>query len=224
MPIFVDTSPGVLAGRGEIQPSSRLSFAGAVGSAVTGNASSVIADYAELQQANSGPRMTKDDADHAFADAGVKHSAPSDGYTQSAVDIIVKRQRNQQLMREVDAATPYSLLGTPVRGGAMLLAGLSDPLNVASAFVPVVGEARAASMLARAGESGLSRAVARGGIGAAEGFVGAAALEVVLVAVTRLPVPWSALDDSASLSSWHLPDLLLIRVTPAKIHLGSGRR
>lgn len=177
MPYYVNTDPGVLAGRGEIQPSGRLSFAGAVGSAVTGNLSSVIADYAELQQANQGPRLTQDAANQQFKDAGIKHSAPVDGYTQSAVDILVKRQRNQQLMREVDAATPYSWAGTPLRGGAMLLAGLADPLNVASAFVPVVREARVASMLAGAG-SGLARAGARAAIGAAEGFVGAAALEV----------------------------------------------
>lgn len=175
MPYYVDTDRGVLAGRGEIQPSSRLSFAGAVGSAVTGNISSVIADYAELQQANQGPRLTKDAADIAFKDAGVKHSAPAGGYTQSAVDILIKRQRNQALMREIDAATPYSWTGTPVRGGAMLLAGLADPLNVASAFVPVVREARVASMLA--GRSGLGSAAARAQIGAIEGAVGAAVVE-----------------------------------------------
>lgn len=175
MPYFVNTDQGVLANRGELQPSARLSFAGAVGSAVTGNASSVIADYAELQQANQGPRLTQDAANQAFTDAGIKHSAPAGGYTQSAVEILIKRQRNQSLMREIDAATPYSWAGTPVRGGAMLLAGLADPLNVASAFVPVVREARVASMLA--GRSGLAAAGARFAIGAAEGAVGTAALE-----------------------------------------------
>lgn len=177
MPYYVDTDQGVLARRGEIEPSSSLSFAGAVGSALTGNLSSVIADYAELQQANQGPRLTQSAANQLFKDAGVKASAPVDGYTQSAVDILIKRQRNQQTMREIDAATPYSWLGTPVRGGAALLAGLSDPLNVASAFIPVVREARVGSMLARAGESGLAAAAARGAVGAAEGFVGAALME-----------------------------------------------
>jgi hypothetical protein len=198
MPYYVDTSPAVLAGRGELQPSARLSFAGAVGSAVTGNASSVIADYAELQQANQGPRLTQDAANQLFKDAGVKHSAPADGYTQSAVDVIVKRQRNQMLAREIDAATPYSWLGTPVRGGAMLLAGLADPLNVASAFMPVVREARVASILANAGESALARAGARAAIGAAEGFAGAAALELPTYGLR------TAMQDD-----YHLTDSLL---------------
>lgn len=177
MPYYVDTDQGVLARRGEIEPSSSLSFAGAIGSALTGNLSSVIADYAELQQANQGPRLTQSAANQLFKGAGVKASAPADGYTQSAVDILIKRQRNQQTMREIDAATPYSWIGTPVRGGAALLMGLSDPLNVASAFIPVVREARVGSMLARAGESGLAAAAARGAVGAAEGFVGAALME-----------------------------------------------
>lgn len=177
MPYYVNTDQGVLAGRGDIEPSSRLSFAGAVGSALTGNISSVIADYAELQQANQGPRLTQAAANQLFKDAGVKASAPVDGYTQSAVDIIVKRQRNQQLMRDIDAATPYSWIGTPVRGGAALLTGLSDPLNVASAFIPVVREARVASMLARAGESRVAALAARGAVGAVEGFAGAALVE-----------------------------------------------
>lgn len=177
MPYYVDTDQGVLAGRGEIEPSARLSFAGAVGSAVTGNLSSAIADYASLQQANQGPRLTQAAANQLFKDAGVKVSAPVSGYTQAAVDELIKRQRNQQAMREIDAATPYSWLGTPVRGTAALLTGLSDPLNVASAFIPVVREARVGSLLARAGESAVARVAARGAIGAAEGFVGAAAME-----------------------------------------------
>lgn len=178
MPYYVNTDQGVLAGRGDVQPSASLSFAGAVGSALTGNLTSVIADYGELQQANKGPRLGKAQADQMFKDAGIRHSAPESGYTQSAIDIIIKRQRNQQAIRDIDEATPYSWVGTPIRGGASVLAGLTDPLNVASAFIPVVREARVASMLARAGESGLSSALARGAIGATEGLVGSALMEV----------------------------------------------
>jgi hypothetical protein len=102
------------------------------------------------------------------------------------------------LAREIDAATPYSWLGTPVRGGAMLLAGLADPLNVASAFMPVVREARVASILANAGESALARAGARAAIGAAEGFAGAAALELPTYGLR------TAMQDD-----YHLTDSLL---------------
>ena len=46
-----------------------------------------------------------------------------------------------------------------------------DPVNVAMAFMPVVGEARYGRMLAAAGESVLGRAAVRAGVGAVEGGV-----------------------------------------------------
>lgn len=185
MPYYVNTDSGVLAGPGEIEPSSRLSLQASVASAINGNASSLLVDYAELQQANQrGQRLSQQQANDLFKGAGLKATAPAGGYTQEAVDILIKRQRNDQLLRQVDSATPWSWLGSPVRGGAMLLAGVSDPLNIASAFIPVVREARAASLLARAA-SPLERAAVRGMIGATEGAVGAAVLEAPTYALHR---------------------------------------
>lgn len=185
MPYYVNTDPGVLASPGEIEPSGRLSFQAAVASAINGNASSLMVDYAEVQQANQrGQRLSQQQANDLFKEARVNVSAPTGGYTRDAVDMLIKRQRNEQVLRQVDSATPWSWLGSPVRGGAMLLAGVSDPLNVASAFIPVVGEARAASVLARAASS-LERAGVRGAIGAAEGAVGAAVLEAPTYALHR---------------------------------------
>lgn len=177
MPYFVNIDERTLAGPTEVEPSSRLSFAGAVGSAVTGNFSSVLADFAEVKQANRGPRLSKQQADEAFKAAGVKHASPEDGYTQEAVNILVKRKTDEATRRRVDEATPWSWIGSPVRATGMLLAGVADPLNIASAFIPVVREARVASLMARAGEGARSMALTRGAIGATEGFVGAAVLE-----------------------------------------------
>lgn len=196
MPYYVNPDAGVLAGTRDIEPSGPLSFAGALGSVITGNLSSLGVDAAELRQANQGTRLTREAVDHAFKDAGVKHTAPADGYTQSAVDIIVKRQRDAATLRRVDEATPWSWVGSPVRGGAMLLAGLADPLNVASAFVPVVREARVASLLARAGESALARGATRAGIGAVEGAAGAAIVEAPTFALrTTLQDDYSLTDS-----------------------------
>lgn len=64
--------------------------------------------------------------------------------------------------------------------GALMVAGLAgslvDPLNLASAFVPVVGGTRAAAWMASAG-SRLARAGVAGRIGAIEGTAGALLLE-----------------------------------------------
>lgn len=58
------------------------------------------------------------------------------------------------------------------RLGTELLVSAADPINLASAFIPVVGEARYAAMAARFG-----RPLARIITGAAEGIVGQAAVE-----------------------------------------------
>lgn len=60
--------------------------------------------------------------------------------------------------------------------GISLAASFMDPLNVAAGFVPVVGQARYAQMLARAGGP-LGRGAVRAGVGAVEGTVGMAAIE-----------------------------------------------
>lgn len=196
MPYYVNVDQRTLAEPGEIKPSARLSFAGAVGSAITGNVSSVIADYAELQQANMGAKLSRAQAEEAFRAAGIKRTAPDDGYTRSAVDILIKRSLNEELRRRVDEATPWSWIGSPIRGAGMLLAGVADPLNVASAFIPVVRETRAASMIARAGESALSRAGTRAAIGTAEGFAGAAVLEAPTYALRTAMQDDYGLTDS----------------------------
>jgi hypothetical protein len=74
--------------------------------------------------------------------------------------------------------------GEEVGGGvgagitASLLAGFLDPLNVASAFIPVAGQANIARMLgAGAARGALGRAAVRGIEGAAGGLVGGLATE-----------------------------------------------
>lgn len=66
------------------------------------------------------------------------------------------------------------------RIGIGLAASILDPLNVASAFIPVVGPTRYAMWLR--GASGLGQRTAiRSGVGALEGAVGAAAIEPIMI-------------------------------------------
>ena len=60
--------------------------------------------------------------------------------------------------------------------GTMLAGSVLDPLNVASAFIPAVGQARMATMAARFGKTG-SRLMA----GAIDGAVGATVLEPLVI-------------------------------------------
>jgi hypothetical protein len=96
------------------------------------------------------------------------------------------RTLKQAEMRRAD--TIRRARGGIVEGAGNLATGFIasalDPLNIASAFVPVVGEARYATMLERAG-SVAARAGVRARVGAIEGAVGAAVLEPIVYGVAR---------------------------------------
>jgi hypothetical protein len=126
----------------------------------------------------SRPAVTKMPAVEArqkVKDASLNLNIPEDGINSEALDILMKRKVRQRGYEDAIARSPTGMRS--VAGiGAQLVAGLLDPLNVASAFVPVVGEARYTAMLARA--SGLmGRTGVRAGVGAMEGAVGMAMLE-----------------------------------------------
>ncbi len=101
---------------------------------------------------------------------------------QSTVDILVNRKILEKERQSIIARGPEGSFN-PFNsgfytGGAKLATSLAvsiaDPINIASAFIPVVGEARFASLVAR---QGLTKA--RGIRGVVEGAVGAAVVEEV---------------------------------------------
>lgn len=94
-------------------------------------------------------------------------------YARQELEILERRKR-AELRRQSILSRAEG--GGAARFGVSLAASMVDPLNIASAFVPVVGEARYARMLqAAVGASG--RAGVRAGVGAVEGLAGAAMLE-----------------------------------------------
>ena len=120
--------------------------------------------------------LSRDEAMSRAKAAGVKVDVPSGGMREAAVDILIKR-RTEEAKREFVFSSAEKNFTNTVAGFAGDFAGMMvDPFNVAAAFVPVVGEARYGAWLARAGGL-LERTAIRGGVGAAEGFVGSVALE-----------------------------------------------
>lgn len=175
--IYVNVDEGAAPAMQDYAPSFGASLKASVQSTFNENVSTLGYDYLTNKSANTGEKLNKFEAESMVKDAGVKLSIPEEGYTKDALSQLIKRQQDHMTRQSVMDRTPWSWLGTPVRGTAMLLTGLTDPLNIASAFIPVVGEARVASVLARVGESALARAPARATIGAVEGAVGAAVIE-----------------------------------------------
>lgn len=102
---------------------------------------------------------------------------PQPGYSRDMLDVVMERKKAELARQATREAAPgiYAPLGFVTELGISLF----DPVNVASAFVPVVGEARVLSMLDRA-SGALGRAGVRAGVGTVEGAVGAAMIEPVI--------------------------------------------
>ena len=129
---------------------------------------------------------------------GLDIKIPEQGIRQGALDILIDRHREQAARQQVLARAHGGSMGTQVAAG--LAASLLDPLNIASAFVPVVGEARYAAMLGRAA-SPLGRAGVRAGVGAVEGAVGAAILEPLpLLAASQDQTEYGLSDSLANIA------------------------
>lgn len=98
-------------------------------------------------------------------------SIPKGGIRQAELDILIRRKRDE-LRRDTimaQAQPGVGTLGASLAGG--LVGSFVDPSNIALAFVPVVGEARYAQLLARAGGA-VGRLGVRAGVGTVEGLVG----------------------------------------------------
>jgi hypothetical protein len=138
------------------------------------------------------PLMSAQDARDKIDSLGLKLTVPDQGIRTGALDVLIKRQQ-EQLARQQVLARAGSSFGTQLSAG--LAASILDPINIASAFVPVVGEARYAAMLGRAATP-LARAGVRAGVGAVEGAVGAAIIEPLPLLAARQDQTDYDLSDS----------------------------
>lgn len=118
---------------------------------------------------------------------------------QSTVDILVNRKTLERERQSIIARGPEGSFNPFNSGfytggaklGTSLAVSIADPINIASAFIPVIGEARFASLVAR---QGLTKA--RGIRGVVEGAVGATAVEpIVLLAASAEQADYGLMDS-----------------------------
>lgn len=139
------------------------------------------------------PMLDAQAARDRVAGMGLDIKIPDQGIREGALDVLVNRHREQAAHQQIIARSGGGSMGTQV--AASLAASLLDPLNIASAFVPVVGPARYASMLGRA-SGPLGRAGIRAGVGAVEGAVGAAIIEPLPLIAANMDQTEYGLSDS----------------------------
>jgi len=124
---------------------------------------------------DKGKKYTKQEwSDSQYYREGI--TVGDDGIHEGAASILAERH-DERLSRKIvldRARSSYSLGAAQL--GVGLVGSMLDPLNVASAFVPVMSGARFASLAAKYGTT-KARAIR----GAAEGAVGAAILEPIVI-------------------------------------------
>jgi hypothetical protein len=128
--------------------------------------------------------ISAEDARARVAEAGLSLTIPDEGIPERALQILMDRKRAERMRQDAYARGPTGFVPGALRLGVALGASLLDPLNIASGFIPVVGPARYAAMVGRAG-SALGRAGVRAGVGVVEGTAGAALIEPIIYNAMR---------------------------------------
>lgn len=108
--------------------------------------------YGQLNDPDS-PVIPKAEADATLKQYGVKSiNVPDEGVTKTYLDNVVSARKDALAKQQIAAAAPSGFIATPLNVLANLGGAMADPGNLALAFVPFAGEARAATLAGRAGE------------------------------------------------------------------------
>ena len=116
-----------------------------------------------------GRLVAPEDLTKQYGDLGLKFDLPM---TQGEADILAENKRAEQIRMAMIEYGPKGLLSTSAQFGTGVLAAMVDPLELATAFIPFVGQAPKVAAIARMGEVGRRTLV-----GAANGFVGSVVTE-----------------------------------------------
>jgi hypothetical protein len=162
----------------------------------------------------SSPMLPADDARARVAEAELDLKIPDVGIREGALEVLMQRKSDERRRRDILARGPAGVLPTAARFGVALGASAFDPLNVASAFVPVVSQARYAAMLGQAG-SRVGRAAVRARVGAIEGTAGAALVEPIVLSAAHQEQADYDLTDS-------LLNIALGTALGGGLHVGFG--
>lgn len=187
----------------DFEPSFSAKLGAAINESWAESYGPVLADWAQKKVAG-GPKLSAEDAQSVIDGAGFKlNIKPTDNeYSESELNVMIDRQRELTIAKDVRDRTPWDF-GSPVRGLAMFGAGIVDPINLATAFVPwtkMVTGVRALEA-ARLSSSAVTRFGGRAGLGAIEGGISTAVLEPFYAGMRRsLGDDYDAVDSMANIA------------------------
>lgn len=139
-----------------------------------------LSEVARVAAQRNEPKLSAADAAEYLKTFDFKMTlVPKDNeYSKSQLDLIAKRQRELTIINDVRDRTPWDLGSVP-RGLAMFGVSMTDPINIATAFMPWSKAIPLASRLnaMRVSSSALTRAGGRVGLGAVDAGISTAVIE-----------------------------------------------
>lgn len=160
------------------------------------------------------PLLPAEEARQKAKDLEVQIDVPDQGITQGQFDYLVKIQQEENRLNSILSRAPNDLSSKAALMGTSFAVSALDPLNIASAFLPVVGEARYTAMMANAAKP-LAKAAVRARVGLIEGAAGAVALEPLNYGLAQYEQRDYTMADS-------LENLIFGSVLGAGLHAGVG--
>jgi len=121
--------------------------------------------------------LNKDELNKQYAGLGLNFTEDT---REGVVDYIVERKKLEKERADIISRGPDGKLAKSFFFLESLATGFLDPINIGASFIPVVGQARFANMVARSGKN-----VARMKKGFVEGLVGNTAVEPLVYGVAR---------------------------------------
>ena len=121
--------------------------------------------------------LNKDELNKQYASLGLNFTEDT---REGVVDYIVERKNLENSRASILARGPDSKMAKSFFFLESLGTSFLDPINIGASFVPIVGQAKFASMVARSGKN-----IARMKKGAVEGFVGNLAVEPIVYGVAK---------------------------------------
>lgn len=120
----------------EFEPTSTQKLGAAIREAWLESYGPTLSDWYEARSDDE-PKLSGGEVSSMVKEWGVPFAGSRDDgvYSRRQMETLLNRQRELMAIRDVRERTPWSL-GSPLRGLAMFGAGIVDPLNLATAFVP----------------------------------------------------------------------------------------
>ncbi len=157
---------------------------------------------------SSSEYLDRDELNKQYGDLGLVFEKDT---RSGLVDYLVERKKLENERAEVISRGPDSKLAKSFFFLESLGTSFLDPINLAASFVPVVGQARFANMVARSGKN-----IARMKKGFVEGFVGNAAVEPLVYGVAK--------SEQANYDAWDsFANIAVGGFIGSAAHVGFGR-